>query len=70
MVVAGEFSLAIDNCIPDLQGSTTEANQFLNFGQCENVMARAGNSWWQNHTKSFAMRQISQVRYCAHRICM
>jgi len=56
----GEFSLAIDNCVPQLQGSTDKANQFLNFGQCENVAARSGDPWWNAHIRSFAMRQISQ----------
>ena len=55
-----EWSLTIDNCIPLLQGSTEEANQFVNYGQCENLALRDGDPWWDNHTKSFAMRQISQ----------
>eukprot|EP01047_Picozoa_sp_COSAG01_P061785 COSAG01_NODE_7764_length_3066_cov_3.174924_1_plen_110_part_00 len=42
------------------QGSTDKANQFIDWGQCENVAVRQGNSWWNTHTKSFAMRQISQ----------
>jgi hypothetical protein len=35
----GEFSLAIDNCVPQLQGSTDKANQFLNFGTQLNMHA-------------------------------
>jgi len=59
----GEWSLTVDNCIPNLQGSTDEANQFRNWGQCdtENLALRSGadKGWWDNHTKSFAMRQIA-----------
>lgn len=55
----GEWSLTIDNCIPLLQGSTSHANQFVNWGQCNNLAARDNDPWWDNHTKSFAMRQIA-----------
>jgi glucan 1,3-beta-glucosidase len=55
----GEWSLTVDNCIDLLQGSTKDANQFLDWGQCSNLESRATDPWWQNHTKSFAMRQIA-----------
>lgn len=56
----GEWSLATDQCMPYLQGSTTHANQFQDVGQCNNIDLRVGDAWWNNHTKSFAMRQISR----------
>jgi glucan 1,3-beta-glucosidase len=56
----GEWSLATDQCMPYLQGSTTHANQFQDVGQCNNIEARVNDEWWNNHTKSFAMRQISR----------
>jgi len=56
----GEWSLATDQCMPYSQGSTTHANQFQDVGQCNNIDLRVDDVWWNNHTKSFAMRQISR----------
>jgi aryl-phospho-beta-D-glucosidase BglC (GH1 family) len=57
----GEWSLATDQCMPYLQGSTTHANQFQDVGQCNNIELRSGaeKEWWDEHTKSFAQRQIA-----------
>ena len=33
--------------------------QFQNYGQCNNLKARAGDMWWDTHINSFAMRQIA-----------
>ena len=44
-----------------LQGSTESANQFMDVGQCNNIGLRETSEkiWWDNHTSSFAMRQIA-----------
>ena len=44
-----------------LQGSAESANQFMDVGQCNNIGLRDTSEkiWWDNHTKSFAMRQIA-----------
>ncbi|CAM9592783.1 unnamed protein product, partial [Scytosiphon promiscuus] len=52
-VMVGEWSLAIDNCMPWLD------SKFADYGQCDNLKEREGNSWWTEHTQSFAMRQIA-----------
>lgn len=51
--LVGEFSLAIDNCMPYVD------SRFKNFGQCDNLEERINSPWWDAHYKSFAMRQIS-----------
>ena len=58
---AGEWSLATDQCMDYLQGSTESANQFMDVGQCNNIGLRETSEkiWWDNHTSSFAMRQIA-----------
>lgn len=52
-VVVGEFSLAIDNCMPHLDA------RYADYGQCKNIGERLSSPWWDKHIKSFAMRQIS-----------
>ncbi|CAN0391793.1 unnamed protein product, partial [Hapterophycus canaliculatus] len=52
-VMVGEWSLAVDNCMPWLD------SKFADYGQCDNLEEREGNSWWIEHTQSFAMRQIA-----------
>jgi hypothetical protein len=45
-----------------LQGSTKKANQFENFGQCDNLKVRLGganDTFWREHLRSFAMRQLA-----------
>lgn len=32
--------------------------RFADFGQCNNLAEREGSSWWTEHTRSFAMRQM------------
>lgn len=34
------------------------AIRFADFGQCNNLEDRDGSSWWTEHTRSFAMRQM------------
>lgn len=51
--MVGEFSLAIDNCMPFLDA------RFKNYGQCDHIKDRFTSPWWFHHIKSFAMRQIS-----------
>ncbi|CAM9169230.1 unnamed protein product [Discosporangium mesarthrocarpum] len=51
-VFVGEWSLAIDNCMPHLD------MKFANYGQCDHMHDRSG-SWWKTHIRSFAMRQIA-----------
>ncbi|CAB1102552.1 GH5 [Ectocarpus sp. CCAP 1310/34] len=53
-VMVGEWSLAVDNCMPWLD------SKFADFGQCDHLTEREGNSWWSEHTRSFAMRQIDR----------
>jgi len=48
----GEFSLATENCLPNVD------TKFKNYGQCDRIGERKDSPWWQRHTKSFAMRQI------------
>ena len=52
-VMVGEFSLAIDNCMPFLDA------RYVDFGQCRDIASRLQSPWWDRHIKSFAMRQIS-----------
>lgn len=52
-VLVGEFSIAIDNCMPHLDA------RFAEFGQCRDIASRLDSPWWNRHIKSFAMRQIS-----------
>jgi hypothetical protein len=52
-VLVGEFSLAIDNCMPHLDA------RYADFGQCRDVASRLTSPWWNRHIKSFAMRQIA-----------
>lgn len=47
-VLAGAFSLAIDDCL-DMKSD---------FGQCTNLEERLTSPWWHRHTLSLAMRQI------------
>jgi hypothetical protein len=51
--LVGEFSLAIDNCIPFVD------SRFKDYGQCNNLDVRTNSIWWHDHIQSFAMRQIS-----------
>lgn len=32
--------------------------RFADYGQCNNLEERADSSWWTEHTRSFAMRQM------------
>lgn len=32
--------------------------RFADFGQCNNLAEREESSWWTEHTRSFAMRQM------------
>lgn len=34
--------------------------RFADFGQCDHLTEREGSSWWSEHTRSFAMRQIDR----------
>lgn len=52
-VFVGEFSIAIDNCMPHLDA------RFEEFGQCRDIASRLESPWWNRHIQSFAMRQIS-----------
>ena len=52
-VMVGEFSLAIDDCMPHLNA------QHENYGQCDNILDRLNSSWWDAHVTSYAMRQIA-----------
>lgn len=38
---------------------TSFIRRFADYGQCDNIEEREGNSWWTEHTLSFAMRQIA-----------
>ncbi|CAM9879634.1 unnamed protein product [Chrysoparadoxa australica] len=49
----GEWSLAIDNCMPWLDP------QFQDFGQCGDIEKRLKDSWWTEHIRSFSTRQIA-----------
>ena len=51
-VLVGEFSIAIDDCMPYLNA------QHQNYGQCDNINLRINSSWWDAHIQSYAMRQI------------
>lgn len=51
--LVGEFSLAIDNCMPGVD------DQFADYGQCDRISSRAASPWWNRHLKSFAMRQLA-----------
>ena len=50
--LVGEFSLAIDNCMPGVDAS------FKDYGQCSHLDARANSPWWAAHLHSFGMRQL------------
>jgi len=52
-IIIGEFSLAVDDCMPFLNA------RFEDVGQCDHLDLRIGSSYWQEHTRSFAMRQIA-----------
>jgi hypothetical protein len=52
-VMVGEFSLAIDNCMPYLDA------RYADYGQCKDIKSRITSPWWKSHVKSFAMRQIA-----------
>jgi hypothetical protein len=52
-VFVGEFSIAIDNCMPHLDA------RYADYGQCRDVASRLESPWWIQHIKSFAMRQIA-----------
>ncbi|CAM9161413.1 unnamed protein product, partial [Ascophyllum nodosum] len=52
-VFVGEWSLAVDNCMPWLD------SKFENYGQCDNLKERESKSWWTEHTRSFAMKQLN-----------
>eukprot|EP01041_Mallomonas_annulata_P007992 gene7992-16355_t len=49
----GEFSLAIENCMPYVDAD------YKDYGQCGRINERAASPWWQRSISSFAMRQIS-----------
>ena len=49
----GSWSIATEDCLPFV------SKNFRNYGQCDNIAMRASSPWWHDHTKSFAMRQIS-----------
>jgi hypothetical protein len=51
-VFVGEFSLAVDDCMPYLNA------RFEDVGQCNHLQERTSSSYWKTHTTSFAMRQI------------
>jgi len=53
----GEWSLAIDDCMGNIRGQDGSV-QFHDFGQCKNLEARVSNSWWNDHKRSFAYRQM------------
>jgi hypothetical protein len=52
-VFVGEFSIAIDNCMPHLDA------RYADYGQCRDIASRLESPWWVRHIKSFAMRQIA-----------
>uniref|UniRef100_A0A7S2XF99 glucan 1,3-beta-glucosidase n=1 Tax=Lotharella oceanica TaxID=641309 RepID=A0A7S2XF99_9EUKA len=54
--MTGEWSLAIDDCMKFLTGSTSSANQFTDFGQCKNLKER-NTPQWTALIKDFAARQ-------------
>jgi hypothetical protein len=51
--MVGEFSLAIDNCMPHLD------SRYADFGQCRDIASRLDSPWWKDHITSFGMRQIT-----------
>lgn len=51
--IVGEFSLAIDNCIPFVD------SRYADYGQCDDISSRLESPWWKRHITSFAMRQIN-----------
>lgn len=51
-VIVGEWSLAIDNCMDNID------RKFKNYGQCERLSMRHTDPWWKPHIKSFAHRQM------------
>jgi len=50
--LVGEFSLAIDNCMPGVD------SDFKDYGQCSHLDSRVDSPWWAAHMHSFAMRQL------------
>ena len=65
--LVGEFSLAIDNCMPQVDPNYanygtvkyyTKINVLRFIGQCDHIDERISSPWWNRHSKSFAMRQI------------
>lgn len=52
-VLVGEFSLAIDDCMPYVNA------RFQDVGQCNHLSLRNNSRFWDEHMTSFAMRQIS-----------
>lgn len=59
--LTGEWSLAIDDCMKFLTGSTTTANQFQDFGQCKGLKQR-NTDQWHDLIKDFAARQRVHFR--------
>mmetsp|Transcript_27257 Transcript_27257/g.43854 ORF Transcript_27257/g.43854 Transcript_27257/m.43854 type:complete len:639 (+) Transcript_27257:213-2129(+) len=57
--MTGEWSLAIDDCMGFLTGSTSSANQFQDFGQCKNIAKRSNDNQWKELVTDFAKRQRS-----------
>ncbi|GAB5358137.1 hypothetical protein AAMO2058_000433000 [Amorphochlora amoebiformis] len=54
--LTGEWSLAIDDCMKFLTGSTHSANQFKDFGQCKDLESRTTDQW-TTLVKDFSRRQ-------------
>jgi hypothetical protein len=50
--LVGEFSLAIDDCMPHVNA------RFEDVGQCNHLALRNSSKFWDQHMTSFAMRQI------------
>merc|ERR1712070_1197915 len=51
-VLTGEWSLAIDNCMDNLD------RKFADYGQCDRIEERLDDPWWTEHIRSFAHRQM------------
>ena len=51
--MVGEFSIAVDNCMPFLD------SRYKDYGQCQDIGSRLTSPWWKRHYTSFAMRQIT-----------
>eukprot|EP00662_Eupelagonemidae_sp_cell21_P026697 gene26697-17520_t len=59
-VLTGEWSLAIDNCMPLLNGAPGVPNTRNNWnaGQCGRAADRLDSLWWTVHFQNLANRQI------------